>query len=622
LFSSLCTLCLSGESPAALDPEIGKPYQLTVVVQVAEHPPLAAGFADQIRRELRDSLRAALGDLAHVQVTDQHPLLKEAETRGLQPALEAWPEVSEQKTHFVLIDYVDGQYEIQAGQHDGLTGLASPVARRARTPDRQLVARLAALMIDRDFGMVGTIDPNIKETEVNVTLKGAALGVPLDHWVAKDDVFAIAQVIKGSKGLRSFRVEWALLRALAEPKDGICRCQLFNRKMNPLQMGATVVGYRCLKLGTATAPLRLRLVNEADRTPLAGQAVTISANDFGPKPKEEHSTQADGTIQSKESYQNIAFVRVLDAGGDVRAKIPVAIFGDRTVDCLLKKNRQEEELGDWNSKRKRWQERIYDSHLAVNELFQELNQYLEKQQVKEALAAAQNGLKAMENEDANFRDDLAELQKTAQTAGGTQTKDLMNDLAQGERQLQELGKMRKQLSDSVADWEKALQKAQSPEARRLLTMVEQAKLLEREAKFDDAILMYEKILREPDAPPSVKDRWQKLQRQWTLKDKQHGQARSLIYNVWPKMDSATEMKAHLDEVRKAFQICKAAGDRLTPLKLLNANIALSSKLQKELDGLQGTSEGGGTKAQTIADVAGELSKLTEEIRSYMASAKK
>jgi tetratricopeptide (TPR) repeat protein len=355
---------------------------------------------------------------------------------------------------------------------------------------------------------------------------------------------------------------------------------------------------------------------------LAGQAVTISGNDFGPKPKEEHSTQADGTIQSKESYQNIAFVRVLDAGGEVRAKIPVAILDDRTVDCPLKKNRQEEELGDWNSKKKRWQERIYDSHLAVNELFQELNQYLEKQQVKEALAAAQNGLKAMENEDANFRDELAELKKTAETAGGAQTKDLMNELAQGERRLQELRDKRKQVADFVANLDKALQKAQSPEAQNLAKMVENAKILESTAEFEKAIVMYEKILREPEPPPSVKDHLQKLQRQWTLKDKQHGQARSLIYNVWPKMESATEMKAHLDEVRKAFQICKAAGDRLTPLKLLNANIALSSKLQKELDGLQGTSEGGGTKAQTIADVAEELSKLTEEIRSYMASAKK
>jgi hypothetical protein len=615
LLSSLCSLCLCGESPAALDPEVDKPYQLTVVVHVASRPPLTASFAEQIKRELGDSLRAALGDLAQVEITDQHPLLKEVQTKGLQPALEAWQEISEQKTHFVLIDFVDGQYEIQTGQHDGLTGLASPVARRVKTPDRQMVARLAALTIDRDFGVVGTLAPNAKGAEVKVTFKGGALGVPLDHWLAKDGICALAQIKKGSKGLRSFRVEWALLRVTDPPKDGICRCQLIKRYTNPLESGSTVLGYRCLKLAGTTGPLRLRLINDKDRVPLAGRTITINADDFGPKPKEELTTQADGTIHSKEVYQNIAFVRVLDAGRDIQAKFAVAVLDDRIIDCPLKTNKQEEELGDWNSKRKRWQDHVSDSLLTVGELFRELNQFLDKQQIKEALAAAQTGLKALETEDANYREELDELRKTAQAAGGAQAQ-MLNDLRPGERRLQELQKNRKALADLVTTLNDLLQKAQSPEAKELLTMVETAKNLERQAEFDSAIQMYEKILLKPDAPPSVKTHLQKLQQDWDTKgNKPHEEARKFIYYRWPKMEAATEMKAHLDEVRKAFQICKRAGDHLTPLKLLNTNEALSGKLRKELESDSG-------KAQTIAEVVEELKKLTEEVSSYIASAKK
>src|SRR5947209_5838874 len=132
-FSSLCSLCLCGEAPAQLDPEKDSPYQLQIVVRVADHPPFTAVFKDQVKRELRDSLQASLADLARVEVLDTHPLLKDIETKGLQAALDSWKEVSPRKTHFVLIDFKSGQYEIQARQHDGLTGLASPVPPRAKT---------------------------------------------------------------------------------------------------------------------------------------------------------------------------------------------------------------------------------------------------------------------------------------------------------------------------------------------------------------------------------------------------------------------------------------------------------------------------------------------------------
>src|SRR5205823_2626078 len=113
LFPSLCSLCLCGESRAALDPETKKPYQLTVVLHIADNPLLTDLFRDRVERELRDGLQAALGDLADVKVVREHPRLAEVLEKGLR-SLDGWNERSAVKTHVVLIDFSGVNYEIEA----------------------------------------------------------------------------------------------------------------------------------------------------------------------------------------------------------------------------------------------------------------------------------------------------------------------------------------------------------------------------------------------------------------------------------------------------------------------------------------------------------------------------
>src|SRR5436305_1147134 len=57
-------LCLGSEAFAALDADAKKPYQVTVVLHIAEHRLLTKDFRDRVEREIRDGLQAALGDLA------------------------------------------------------------------------------------------------------------------------------------------------------------------------------------------------------------------------------------------------------------------------------------------------------------------------------------------------------------------------------------------------------------------------------------------------------------------------------------------------------------------------------------------------------------------------------
>ena len=59
--------------------------------------------------------------------------------QGLQRH-DAWEELSKVQTHFVFVDYSEGQYQIQTGHHDGMTGLSSTVdAARESLGDRQRV---------------------------------------------------------------------------------------------------------------------------------------------------------------------------------------------------------------------------------------------------------------------------------------------------------------------------------------------------------------------------------------------------------------------------------------------------------------------------------------------------
>ena len=71
---------------------------------------------------------------------------------GLQQALDAWTELSDFTTHFVLVDFAAGQYRIHARQHDGGTGMCPGVARQTQTADgmlresREVVVRLGVPM--------------------------------------------------------------------------------------------------------------------------------------------------------------------------------------------------------------------------------------------------------------------------------------------------------------------------------------------------------------------------------------------------------------------------------------------------------------------------------------------
>jgi hypothetical protein len=601
---------------AALDPELNAPYQLCVVLRLPESRVFTKLFRDQTRSGLQDILQAALGKVGEVEVVDARSpgparaLMEQVKAKGLQQGLDEWQgRVSAGKTHFVLVDFVDGRYVIRTRQFDGLTGLASPLVREARTDQRELVVRLAALLIGQDFGVVGTVEANSTGKEVNVLLKGGGLG-PLGQWVKKDEVFAVAQIKQTSTGLRSFRIDETLLQVLEEPQQGVCRCRLLHRYDTPLPAGPRVLGYRCFKLGTTEAHLRLRLVDLKGRPPRTLYQIHVSRDEFGAEPREDRSINAEGFFESEGTYKNVAFVQILRPG-KVLANIPVEILSDRPVVCYLDTQGKTEQFGQLELDRKSLLNRLDESRLAVNELFKELNARARNSEARaEALKKAEDGLLELEGDLATYRNDMVRLRQAK-----------VPDLATLESRLQHLKDRQKQFRHYIADLKDIIRQEKDPRRAQLKKDAVQAQALVDDARFEEAIALYEKVVKEGGNQPFVAPyakRLEDLKRAWAIKGPEHKAARDFITKTWPTLQSADQLKANLDKVKQAFQTCKQAGDKLTPLILLKANTEHVNRLAKRLDTiLASTSAEDKQEGQTIIDVQEELGKLTTEVGNFL-----
>jgi hypothetical protein len=625
---------------AALDPELDKPYHLRVVLSMGENREFTPLFKDRVKRGLQDALQAALGNLGQVEVVDRGSLERELQARepsgkdrlasleqtlnlieavkehGLKEALDTWKEVSEIKTHFVIIQSVDGHYEIQTRQFDGLTGLASPVVRQERTDDRELVVRTAALLIDHDLGIVGTVEANPRGPEVRVFLKGGALG-SLTPWVGKGQVFAVAEIKQGTGGQRAFRVGETLLQVLEEPKQGVCRCRLLHRYENPLAFGPAVLGYRCLRLGTTKGELRIHLVDEKDRSP-GVQRIRISGNDITPGKTNDVATNSDGfTPPLGTTYHHVAFVQILTGDTPLSGQIPVEILGDQVVVCRMHVDAKAEKSGRFEFDKKHLLLRLNDSLLAASGLVSELNQISKNPNARaEALQRAQAGLKDLQTDLTTYRQEQARLSELDQKL----------DLQVVREGLGKLDQKREEFQEYIASLERVIKEEKDPVRAELINKADQAKLLDKDAQYDQAIALYEEVVKKGANQPFIQGyakRLEELKQEWELKSEKHRQARAFIYETWPKQESAAQLKARLTQAQDALKTFQEVGDRLSPRMLLKANTAHFNRLAKRLDAiLASTSPEDREEGKIILEVKDGLVKLTDDAANFLKQAKK
>jgi hypothetical protein len=621
-------LCLGGSAPAA-EGELGKPYRLQVVLHVARHPLLTEVFREQVRRELSDGLQAALGELARVEVVAKHPRLPDVLGRGLERSLDEWKERSDVKTHFVLLDYSGGHYEIRARQYDGVVGVPSPVVRHDRRRDRAFVAKAAAQLIQHDFGLIGTVltEPppgglvKVDGGVVKVELRGGGLDAPLEPWVKTGDVFALVQAPPGNAP--ALPVPDAVLQVQKPPddkaRDGVCDCRLLHRYELP-----RAAGLRCIKLGTTQAPVRLRLVKrEPDGTtgPLDHpRSVQIRRHGFSNEATTmiKIPTGANGTVDTSRVadgvFDRLAFVSVIEGADKLQAQVPVALVADRLVVVPISAAQAGNYLLELQVQG--WKNEVSNSMVVQVRLFEELQKLgANPEQRAAALTKAREGLKRSEGDYARLQAARNELLKEAP---GRKL-----DLPEDDRRLTELKNGQTALRQFIEEQEKINKEENSPERKALLDKVARAKLLEQDAELEQALKLYREALAGGLKDEELRSYVEDLQKLWTPIDEKDSrypkfmEARTFIYNTWPGLDAAG-LKERMGDALKALEACEQAKDIIGPLKLFKTTVAHADRLRQEREKLKPELHPDDEKpAETIREVSPKLKKLAEDINTYL-----
>jgi hypothetical protein len=599
-----------GHAAPTADAESAKPYDYRVILRIAPHRLLTPAFRRQIRDDLQDGVQAALRSLAQVSVVEAGSGPKDAWID--LAALDGRSETGSAKRHFVEVSFADGRYIVRARQLDGSTGLASPVIREARTPDRTFVGRLIEGFIAQDFGPVGAVVDFDKSAD-RATLElrcGRSASGELARMVPTGSVFALAR-IEGSPP-RGRPVEAAYLVTLAEPADGRCDCRVVSRYAGQLADWSTVT-HRALKLGTGQGPVKLRLVDK-DGLPPAGLQIQVSADGFRSERIIDQGAARDGVFETAHSYDRMAYVLV--SSGSLRvAQVPVPVIDDRVTTCRVTaaaggEARQQHELDVGNV-----YQRLLDIRRRLLAQHGRLKKLTDAQNHADALAEISRGLDSL---DAELTPLTAEVNRLKREPGGG-TPGVGPVLGQCDILIQEVRKQRSGLLQDQVDLQKAVQseKEQEPKRDDFIALSRRAREMEEEADFDEALKTYDEILRKIGERPEVRKKRDKLKQDWEIKSDAHRQARAFAYGTWTNLRSVDDIEQNLPKAREAFQTCKQVGDRLTPIKLLNATLTAAEILSKAGEEIKSSeSDTDKLNLPRLQKLGGELREFTKEVHDY------
>jgi tetratricopeptide (TPR) repeat protein len=578
---------LIGVSPAcAVDAEADRPYDFQVILRVAPHRLLTATptFRRQLQSELQDSLQAAFGTLVVVEVRDASAPPHDG---WLAPATLDKPQPpNPAKRHFVEVSYANGQYVVEARQLDGSTGLAGPVVRQDRTADRPFVARLITRLIDQDFGAVGTVVRKDKD-RVWLRLRGGAVpGADVTHWVPKGSVFTVARV--DGDPPRGRPVDAAQLQSVSEPKGGEVECVFYYRyrdaqRRDPID-AAPGVTFRAVRLGTDSAPVRLRLLDANDLPLTDVQVVASPSGSETTDASRDRAPGRDGLYESARAYDHIAFVRV-NNGNEALARFPVPILGDRVL--TVKVDRQPGGEARWmvESSVRNLQNILLSVLNRMNDQNRELSALTQAGQNKDAQAKLQGTLEQLDARSANLAGEVARLQGDAQRAGITAGPTL-DALKQCEVFLKEVQKRRQTWVRFQDELSKAVAAENSPEAQQqrdaYLALLRKAESLFEEADYEGAIATYKEMLDKFRERVAIRQRLDELEKAWRpIKDQAHRDARTFAYGGWAAIKTLDDLREALPKARTAFEACQAAGDKLTARKLFLVAINQATKIVED-----------------------------------------
>lgn len=586
-FAALFLLLVSTviAAPPSVDPEANTPYTWRVVLSITPHPTFGPAARKQFIADLKSALGPALGDdLGRVEIIDLadvpkdkwEPLWKKFDEKGWAAlegdSLKEFQTLTGVKTHFLILKPGNGKFTLESRQHDGNTGLATPLTRTRTVTDVDTLSRTAGLMLAADFGTVGTVEllPEDKESCLLHTRGGDLPGA--DRWVKPGDVFQFVvvqdvprplgkdekpkptrpgQVVQVPTDRKGQPQAFTLLRVTEIVKPGVAKCDIFTRYESPFVRGRYVVGYRAMKVSTRDGRVSVRVEDDKGQPPPLSAPLQVWATEFTAKVKPNDRDLLDrrgDTFTSPKNLRGLAFVTVkLGAGKFEHYPLPVFDHGN-AVKLTFGFNEEAVRKARFEETAVRYYNRVIDTRLVREELTKALRILHAKNEYKVALERARAGLKLMLDEDERLTKELAELRKHQDANDPTPA----NTLATAERLLAGLRAANPDLESSIKDLEIAVAKAEDPATYekqfRANELTRQIAFHERRGEIPEALAKYDELIEFANLD-EARERKKKLEEEWKPKSDEHAGLRNYIVDQWAKITTREEFDTALPVFR-------------------------------------------------------------------------
>jgi hypothetical protein len=538
------------------------------------------------------------------------------------------------------VDYRDGAYHLEARLYDGFSGLTAPPVRRQAVRAPELVGRAAGLLVGRDFGPVGTVEPVEGNADAATIRFRAGTAGPLDRLVKVGDVFAVSRVTRTTRpappavrtatgklvapppgsvpppALAAAPREDTYLRVTAPPKDGVAPCAVFSKYQTPFPKDAA--GYRCLKLATVRSPVAVRLVNPsagaAAGAPTSAANVRASDRGFtsGKGDPRDYFNVADGVYRSPRPLDGLALVTVA-LGATREARFPVPVFGPEPVGLPFSVDARDEEKAAYERAVLAVSGRAADARLAQNAAFDAIGKLIKERRNDEALAQARAASASAEASAAAVADEVKALRGRPNPPAGAEEL-----LAAVERQVAAVRETNTtQLNPRIKDLEAVVARANSPAsvAREVQAQALSVRLrgLVEGGEIDEALAAYDQLLTLVGNNPDVKGQRDRLAEEWKTKSEEHARAREYLLKTWPAAATAADLKESLARVRTSVDVLKAVGDRHALRRFGRLLAGVPAKVQELARGLENSP----ADLVALQETAGVLGRLDQEVVEFL-----
>jgi hypothetical protein len=428
-------------------------------------------------------------------------------------------------------------------------------------------------------------------------------------------------------GSSPFALRWSLLQVEQAPdenaRDGVCVCRFFHRYEI-----ASIAGYRCIKLGTVRAPLRIRWIQRmpGGRVKPVDQRLAVEIRRYGFEGEDATKLQKESdfngvleTVRDKNGvFDNVVFVRVISGLGEKNMpRVPIVLVDDQPVSIEVIPSTDPDSL--FTYRETRWQREVADCLQMQSNLFKRLEVLGAKPENRsEIIQLANFGLNRVKLD----RERLAGEQRVLFDDARKDGKELKTPLE--DRKLKQLGDYEQALAQFITQQKKIEESENDPQLKKWLSEIERAKLMVKDLEAGEAIKIYERVQKEgfPDKDGKLEKYLTQLKKDWEPRNPEHKEARGFIYRVWPTLD-LSRLEENIPKAKEAFKKCKEAkkdGDRISIQKLLLGTLGHADRLKKKLDELDPDSITDDAKeAQQYKPVIKQIADLGEEIQQYLKS---